>query len=173
MNNSTPESNWPAVSIAYDFVLPSYQWMNTRLEAVVNRIQGLMTFATTITLGFPVLGQVLNKSASFDSAALIFAITFFLVLTGIGIFARDVGETWLTSPAEIYNRNLHLSEWEFKRNALYRAGQAFTHNANLANRKAGLGRIMGGLLCGEVMCFLFWICGPHISISVLWSQLVR
>ena len=40
---------------AYDFVLPSYAWTTARLEAIVGRVQTLLTFAATITLGFPIL----------------------------------------------------------------------------------------------------------------------
>jgi len=39
----SPGDKWPSVIYAYDFVLPSYQWMTSRVEATVTRIQGLMS----------------------------------------------------------------------------------------------------------------------------------
>lgn len=72
-----PGDKWPSVIYAYDFVLPSYQWMTSRVEATVTRIQGLMTFAATVTLGFPVLGQTIDKEASFVSLPFIVAVACF------------------------------------------------------------------------------------------------
>jgi hypothetical protein len=152
-----PEDQWPAVTVAYDFVLPSYQWMTTRLEATVGRVQSLMTFAATIALGFPVLGQAINKTISYYSIPFGLAIVFFVLLMVIGIVARDLGDTMLTSPAKLYSRSLHLSDWEFKRDAIFYAGVCFDHNAALANRKARLARCMSWLLLGETLSLLLWI----------------
>ena len=152
-----PEEQWPAVSVAYDFVIPSYNWMATRLEANVSRIQALMTFTATITLGFPVLGQAINKTIMFHSASFISAIGFFLVIMILGIVARHMGNFELVNPTKLYNESLHLSEWEFKRDAIFHAGRSFSHNAVLSNRKARIAMIMSGCLLAEVLAFLTWI----------------
>jgi len=155
----TPKSNeerWPAVISAYDFVQPSYALMATRVEAVVTRIQALMTFSATITLGFAVLGQAIHRNISYFSAPFAIAVGFFILLMALGIVARDLGELMLTSPGKIYDSSLHLSEWEFKRNSLFLAGKSFDHNLNLIARKSEYGRAMSILLLGEVVSFLAW-----------------
>src|SRR5882724_3508388 len=105
------EATYPAVKFAYDFVQPSYTLLVTRVETTVTRIQALMTFAATITLGFPVLGRAVNEDISFVSVAFGSALLFFVVLMAFGIIARDLGELMVTSPAKIYQNSLHLSEW--------------------------------------------------------------
>jgi hypothetical protein len=167
-----PQDQWPGVLIAYDFVLPSYQWMTSRLEATVARIQTLMTFAATITLGFPVLRQAIDREASFVSLPFALAVACFLALMTLGNIARDVGDMMFTNPGKLYDRSLHLEEWEFKRDAIYYAGICFSHNSALANRKARLGRIMSCLLLVEVLAFLFWIAKPIGSIAALWGRVI-
>jgi uncharacterized membrane protein YadS len=151
------EETWPAVGFAYDFVFPSYQMMASRVEAMATRIQAIMTFAATVSLGFPVLGQAVNKTISFWSAPFLGAIALFVILMCFGVIVRDFGEFMVVSPSKVYATSLHLSEWEFKRDAIHTAGRCFDHNSALANRKAELAKVMSVLLLLEVLCFLAWI----------------
>ncbi|MGH2454926.1 MAG: hypothetical protein ACRDHD_01520 [Candidatus Limnocylindria bacterium] len=129
-----------------------------------------MMFAATVTLGFPVLGQAIDKQASFASLPFIIAVTCFLALMILGIIARDLGDLMFTNPAKLYDRSLHLDEWNFKRDAIYYAGICFSHNSALANRKARFGRAMSGLLVIEVLAFLIWIANPIGPIAALWGR---
>ena len=154
---ASDEETYPAVKFAYDFVQPSYGLMTARIEATVSRIQALMTFAATITLGFPVLGRAINPSISFGCAPFAVGLTFFIVLMILGVIARDVGDLKLVNPGRLYESSLHLSEWEFKRDAVFFAGESFTHNLALANHKANMGRSMSILLLAEVLMLLMWV----------------
>jgi hypothetical protein len=151
------EERWPAVEIAYDFVMPSQQVLTTRAEAASTRVQALMTFGATITLGMPVLAKNLNEFIVFWSAPFIGAIALFVVFMVAGIFARDFGDLWLISPAKFYKTSLHLSPWEFKRDMAYFAGRCFENNLRLIDRRASLSRVMSAVLLVEVLCFLIWI----------------
>ena len=154
---SPEELKWPSVEVAYDFVLPSYQLMAARIEAIVTRIQALMTLAATLTLGAPVLARSIKADIHFWSAPFIAAIGLFIVLMVIGIAARDYGEFMLINPGKLYQGSLHLSEWDFKRAALFDAGRCFRNNSSLANRKAELGQVMSILILLEVLCLVVWI----------------
>jgi hypothetical protein len=131
--------------------------MSSRVEAMATRIQGIMTFAVTITLGFPVLGQAVNKSIPFWSAPFFAAVGLFVLLMCFGIVARDFGEFAVINPSMVYAKQLHLSEWEFKKGAIFWAGECFKQNRGLADRKAEFARVMSALLLFEVICFLVWI----------------
>ena len=81
----------------------------------------------------------------------------FVVLMLIGIVARSLGDVSVINPRRLYEKSLKLSEWEFKRDAIYYAGQCFDHNKALVNRKANLGQAMSGLLLLETMLLVLWI----------------
>ena len=46
---------WQGMLLAYDFVLPSYDWAMQRLNAVEGRIQSLMMFSVSLAVTGPVL----------------------------------------------------------------------------------------------------------------------
>ena len=50
-----PEDRWKGMLLAYDFVLPSYDWAMQRLNAVEGRIQSLMMFSVSLAVTGPVL----------------------------------------------------------------------------------------------------------------------
>lgn len=152
-----PEDKWPGILFAYDFVKPSYDWMATRLEAAVSRSQALLTFAATITLGFPVLGAAVSRGISFRSIWFLVAIASFFALVVAGLVARHTGDLVLLDPGELYRRCASMSEWEFKRQALYYAGEAFDENVTVTNRKMRLGTAMSVLLVVETLSFLVWL----------------
>src|SRR5947199_7605845 len=89
------DQRWPGVKYAYDFVLPSYAWTTARLEAIVGRVQTLLTFAATITLGFPILGAAVNKGIHFTSGWFILALFSFAAQALIGMVARELGSVIL------------------------------------------------------------------------------
>jgi hypothetical protein len=152
-----PEDQWPAIVFAYDFVKPSYDWMVSRLEAAVTRSQAILAIATTITLGFPVLGVAVNKTISFRSWSFAIAIVSFFALVLVGLVARHTGDLTLMSPGALYNHAAHMSEWEFKRYVLYYAGKHFDDNVAVTNQKVRLGTAMSALLVLEASGFLVWL----------------
>jgi len=155
----TDEDKWPAVHQAYDFVLPSYQGLLGRVEAAGTRAQAIMTFASSVTLGFPLLQRAINEKALFTTPAVLVALAFFVSLMVIGIVARESDRIKLVNPARLYGDSLYLSPWEFKRDAIYYAGQCFDHNRRLVDRKALLCRLMSYLLIGEILALLMWTAG--------------
>jgi hypothetical protein len=152
-----PEDKWPAVGAAYDFVLPSYQWMVASIDAAVGRIQVTMTLAATVTLGFPVLARSVKSQIAFASPWFILALVFFLAAFVMGMIAKSWGTITLASPSKLHDSRLHLSEWEFKQDAIYFAGVAFSRNAALVNLKARLNTWMSALLLAEVIAFVIWL----------------
>lgn len=151
------EERYPAVEPAFEFVMPSFQLLAGRVEATASRIQATMTFAGTITLGFPVLGKATTPEITFWNAPFIGAVSFFVVLMIVGMVARDTGDLMLINPGRLYETSLALSPWEFKKDALFHAGRCFEHNKAVANGKAHLSRFMSILVMLEIGSFLLWI----------------
>ena len=152
-----PEVTWPGVHIAYDFVPWSYTWILQRLDAVDSRMQTLQAFAATITLGAPILAASVVKDVDFRSAWFALALVAFVAVIVIGAVARAWGSVTLITPKVLYDKWLDYPEWEFKKNAIYVAGQHFEANRSLVNRKGWAGLAMTLLLLLEVAFLLAWM----------------
>ena len=83
------ERLYPGVNPAFDFVQPSYGWMITRMESSFSRIQGLLTIASTVTLGVPAFAVSMKRDISLLSPWFITAALLYVAIIAIGVFARD------------------------------------------------------------------------------------
>jgi hypothetical protein len=153
----TPEDKWPAVMVAYDFVMPSYSLLVSRFEAADTRLTILLTFAATVTLGAPVLAKAMQPNIEFMSPRFLSAVASAMLSVGLGIAARVRGRLTLPNPKKVYNENLHESEWAFRKNALYFAGQHFDLNADAIRRKGNWAIAAALLIILEIILFLPWI----------------
>jgi hypothetical protein len=150
------EAQYPSVELAYGFVKPSYDWLQNRLDAVNSRIEFLLTFVASITVAAPVFVRAVFNDIHFG-ALFYAAIGVFSLSAIIGIAGRMCSGLKLISPEKVYNKWIMWSEWEFKKNALYWAGQDFNHNASLVNRKANFAIAMSLLLIAEVILLALWV----------------
>ena len=153
------EDDWPSVQWAYEFVKPSYDWLQNRFDAVNRRIEFLLTFSSSITLATPVFIKALFTDVNFGSLWFKFAIGIFILTAAVGVWGRIYGGLKLVSLQKLYNEWLDYSEWEFKKNAIYFAGEHFEYNRIQINRKANFSIIMSILLILEVVFIVIWIAG--------------
>jgi len=156
-SNETPETKWPGVMFAYDYVLPSYQWILTRLEAADTRIQVLMAFAVTLTITVVSVGLSGERSIDLYSVYFLLALLFFGGLIGFGLFTRVWGVVKLIDPNKLYEKWLYKSEWEFKKDMICFAGQDFDCNIKLIKRKSDAFLIMLLLFLMEATLLCMWI----------------
>ena len=158
-NDLRQESDWPSVDLAYEFVAPSYDWIQRRFESVERRIQTFLAFTATLTLGLPALVIAIEKDADFISVWFIVAMASAVLTLALGIVAKLISGNsgiWFLSPASLYEGSLHYTELEFKKNAIHWAGQHFDANVSLINK---MGRILTGMICLfsiEVVLLLIW-----------------
>ena len=61
------QDKWPGVDAAFTFVVPSYQWMLTRFEAVDSRLQALQIVVLTVTTGAPTVAKAISGSLEMRS----------------------------------------------------------------------------------------------------------
>src|SRR5262245_8480518 len=87
----TPEqlrAAYPGVLTAFEFVLPSYNWMIARFDAAENRLQAVQVFAVTLTFAFPGAARAINPQISFHDWRFSVSAVLFVVLTAVGLYAR-------------------------------------------------------------------------------------
>jgi len=148
---------WPAVDRAYDFVLPSYQLLATRFEAADTRISALLTLTSTLTIAVPIFAKNVQPGISFASPYFLLGMMFFLLSSVLGIIGRVSGGVMLPDPMVFYNENLQESEWEFKKNQIYWAGENFFTNAQAIRQKGNVATAMTIGLLVEVLAFAAWL----------------
>ena len=88
---------------------------------------------------------------------LILAFVMFFLSVLVGTLARATGNLSLLTPQLLYEGWLHYSPWEFKKNAVYWAGEHFKANSGLVNRKGLALSLMTLLLIAEVALLLVWV----------------
>ena len=148
------------MDLAYEFVAPSYDWIQRRYESVERRIQTFLAFTATLTLGLPTLMIVLNKDADFGSVWFFAAMVTAALILALGIAAKllsGISGIRFPNPASLYRDWMHNTELEFKRNAIYWAGQHFDANLSRIDK---LGLMLAGMLCLfsiEVILLLIWV----------------
>src|SRR5919109_1630164 len=135
---TTSEDTWPAVNDAFAFVVPSYQMLLARFEAADSRLTSFITMVTTVTLAAPVFLKSVRTDLRFTSPWFMIAMGCFLAVVGLGIWGRLHGRLVLPNPRVLYNESLSESPWEFRKNALYYAGQHFERNAAVIDFKGRL-----------------------------------
>ena len=148
---------YPGVNCAYDFVLPSYQWMLARFEATSNRLQTLLGFATTVTLAVPAIATSIRKDVQFSSPWFLCAFVLFGLIMIIGLVARARGSLALANPKVLYQSYLYKTEWEFRKDAIYWASEHFETNASIIDSKAWLATVMTVLFVIETIMLLIWL----------------
>jgi hypothetical protein len=153
-----PEKDqWPAVDRAYDFVMPSYQLLAGRFEAADARLTALLTLTSTLTLAVPVFAKNVQSNTSFASPFFVCGMLAFMLGAIVGIFGRVTGSLVLPNPMVIYEKSLHRSEWEFKKNQIYFAGENFTANAQAIRKKGNVAICVTVALLLEVVAFAMWV----------------
>jgi hypothetical protein len=148
---------WPGVERAYDFVLPSYTLLVSRFEAADTRLTNVMTLASSLTLGIPLFAKSINPDLSFRSPWFVGAVVVFVIAIVIGFAGRVGGTLTLPDPAALYERWLEKPEWQFKKDAIYFAGQHFEANAKVIHAKNRVSLALASLLAVEFLLLVAWI----------------
>ena len=154
------EERWPAVPLAYEFVRPSYEIMLKRFETVEGRIRGLATLTATLTFAAPAFIKAVRPEVSLTSPWFVLAIVVALAVAAIGVVATLFWTVRLYTPRLLYEQCLEWAEWEFQKNMLYWAGDAFEQNGKSLRRKGGLSDVMAVLFLAEVSLLIVWSLSP-------------
>ncbi|HEX8163118.1 MAG TPA: hypothetical protein VF538_14710 [Pyrinomonadaceae bacterium] len=154
MSKENKEQQYPSVDLAYKFAVDSYDIALKRLDMMDTRIQTLLAFATTVSLA--VSTALVGKGAKFASAGLAPAAAAYVLGVVVGFYARLTGDVIVLNPKHLFDQWLHYSEWEFKKNFIYYAGENFEHNAEQINRKGRLALLASILFLLETGLLAIW-----------------
>lgn len=149
------EQTYPSVDFAYDIAVNSYSVAADRLDYIDGRIQTLLAFVVTVTAAIPSVAA--SRNVTFRSWWFWLAILFVVVNIALGTYARLVGTVMLLHPARLYERWLHFSEWEFKKNMVYFAGKDYEANIRLVERKWQYTIAIIILFSLEAICLVVWV----------------
>lgn len=140
---------FPSVDLAYKFAIESYDIAWKRWDAMENRIHGLMALAAALTFAVPAAG----KAIGFNLNSVWFYLTLgtFILLMAVGFFARWFGTMRVIDPSTLFNKWLHYSEWEFKKNFIYFAGAHYDQNITTLEKKWKLTLLLMSLFTLEVV----------------------
>jgi hypothetical protein len=154
---ASDEERWQGVDAAFTLVAPSHQWLITRTEAADSRLGGLTTAASALLFGVPTFGAALRPSLQ-ASPPLYIALAFILLAAVISLLARvHGGKLLLCDPGKLYEKSLGDSDWKFKKNAIYFAGQHFRENARTVAVKSGAAVLSGWLLLVGALFASIWL----------------
>jgi hypothetical protein len=156
-SRSDNQQSYPAVDVAYEFVLPSYQMLAARFEAADNRLTTVPNFAATVTLGVPILAKAIQPEMSFGSPLFVAAVLAFIAGAVLAIMGRLRGGLVLPDPAVLYEQRLDESEWEFRKNAIFFAGQHFERNSETIRRKNNVAYAVAAMFFLEIVWLVLWM----------------
>ena len=120
---------FPSVELAYPIAVASYENIIKRIDALETRTQTMMAFAATLTVAIPAMTA--GRGLKFTSGWFITALILFAIANAIGTISRLKGDLKLLSPKVLFDDYLACSDWEFKKETIYWAGENFSHNNNL------------------------------------------
>jgi len=157
----TPEDQYPSVDLAYQIAVDSYDAAIKRIDSIDGRLQTLLTFAGTIGVAVPSAG-VSRGLVSFRSPWLYLAILSFVLAIIVGSYARFSGTIRLLDPGVFYQKWLHFSPWEFKKNLIFFAAEDFECNTKLGKRNWDLSIVVLILFLLEVAFLVLWVAKAHV-----------
>lgn len=150
------KDEFPSIEAGFSFVVPSYAWLLTRIEAADGRLNQNLALASTITAGVPAVARAVQPNISFASGYFLIAVLLFLAGAVIALIARMKGGVLLPNPAAIYEQ-LDDEPERFKANAIYFAGTHFQHNVALAQAKLTAAVLATACLVLEVVSLMIWM----------------
>lgn len=148
---------YPTVLFAYDIAVKSYDWILSRSDAVDSKIDRIIAWNSSINVGVIAILAKKIEGSSFCSIWFFIAAVTFLMITVLGIVTKAFGSLNIPSPEVIYNQELHKTEWEFKKDAIYNSGQDFKKNQRLVNTKGNSAIAMSIIFLINILAIGLWI----------------
>ena len=149
------KENYPGVDLAYNLAVSAYDVVSKRLDAVDNRLQTILTLGIAVSL--PILPLASAKNIPFRSLWFYVAALAFVAAIVTAVIGRVRGRVIALHPATLYEKWLHYSEWEFKKNFIHFAGEHFEANRQLVDRRNTLTVWASILFLAEALAVAVWV----------------
>jgi hypothetical protein len=148
---------YPGTDLAYDIAVESYALAERRREAVHQRIEVFLSFATTVTVAAPVVVASVFDDPDFRSPLLLAAGGIYLALVVLALVSRPLGSLRQISPKLLYEGWLHLRPAAFKRQMIFWAGVHSDQDRRRTWLLAQVANAMVLLFVAEGTLFLVWL----------------
>jgi len=158
------EGHYPSVELAYPIAIASYDLAQKRWDAIEGRIQTILALVATVVLALPIAIHNSLSTARFSSIWFWAALCVLAAAAILGGFARVIGQIKVLDPNELYERCLHYSPWEFKKNMVAWAGQDFRRNKQIIHKKATVARWMLALFFFGDLLILAWVLQAALAL---------
>ena len=162
--NDFDPTHYPSISLAYHFVLPTYDWALRRLESIERRIDLLARTTITIALAAPASAFAITRLSGktfhlvLDESAYI-AIAASLIAVVWGLFVRQAGCVSVIDLRQVYDKYLHKSQGEFQKDIIYTASEHAIANERLSRLKSYGADVMIALFIIEIVAVINWAFG--------------
>ena len=160
--NVMKDTDKETLELAYEMIVPAYDWSLRRVSSVEKRIDRLITLIIIVTVAFPIAVMALSQDepistsplpltlASCALALATFAVAFL-------IYTRRMGFVKYTLPSALYDEDrLSAPVAEFRREVLKDAAKAIDENRALTNKRSYGADWMVGVFGIEVILGLVW-----------------
>jgi hypothetical protein len=151
------EDQYPSVDLAYDLTMKSYDTVIKRNEVQDDGIDKLRTFMTTVTLA--AFGFIASRATivSFHNWWFWFSVVMYFYTIILTVVAKSSGGLIMLSPSTLYEKYLHYSEWEFKKNILYWMAKHSETNRKYIAHKSRLFVIIFAFFLIQILSLLVWM----------------
>ena len=155
---------FPSIGLAYEIALESYDIAMRRSDAIDNSLDRLVAWVTTVTVAIvTILVGLKIPTESFASCWFTAAGICFLLSVIGALSAKHQGELQVIMPHQLRAKLwLSLTEWEFKSNTIYAAGEAFLKNIKYINVKYRLATLSTAFFVAEIVCMAGWVTSLHL-----------
>ena len=155
---ATPVDEFPGLDLAYERAMASYQEIAARDAATGQRIDGLLTLTSTVTLAAPLVVAATGAAPAWQSPFLVAVACLFAAVLVLGVAGRGLaGSPRPVDPTDLYAEWIDLDETDFKLEAVYWAGEHFEHGMRVVWRKSLIAHAMTALFIVEIVMLLAWI----------------
>jgi hypothetical protein len=153
-------NDFPSVDLAYPLAVASYDLAQKRLDVVEGRLQALLVFVASVTVG--IIAAASGKNVPFSSPW--FALAMFACACGfiVGIHTRLSDKLWVIDPGVLSEKWLHFSQWQFRRNVIHLSGKHFEKNATVIARKGFYTSITALIFLLEGLFLGAWIAAHNL-----------
>ena len=150
------------LELAYEMIVPAYDWSLRRLSSVEKRIDRLIALIVIVTVAFPIAVMALSQDEPLSTSPL--SLTLALCALALATFAvafliytRRMRFVQYTLPSVLYDEeSLSAPASEFRREVLEETGKAIGENRALTNKRSNGADWMAGVFGIEVILGLVW-----------------
>ena len=151
-DQADPAPKYPRVEDAFFLVLPSYDWMLRRFDAIDMRLRHIATVAATMTLAVPVAATAVGAQV-LDSCWLVAAMGVGLATMLLSTILQTSSGLTLMDPAQVRQYDLGKTRWLFHNDLLADTAKHRETNQKIVNRRGKYAYWLGFLLIVEVALF--------------------